>query len=111
MVGNWFDLLLKLGPSYGYFPEPSKCFIIVASSDIPAAHSLFKDLQVQVTTGHPGHRFLGGTTGNDESKRKFVEEEVDGWVECVHKLTAAAKKSPQALFAITKSLQCEWSYL
>ena len=46
MVGNWFDLLLKLGPSYGYFPEPSKCFIIVAPSDIPAAHSLFKDLGV-----------------------------------------------------------------
>ena len=44
LVRNWFDLLLKLGPSYGYFPEPSKCFIIVAPSDIPAAHSLFKDL-------------------------------------------------------------------
>ena len=109
MVGNWFDLLLKLDPSYGYFPEPSKCFIIVAPSDIPAAHSLFKDLGVQVTTGH---HFLGGIIGNDESKRNFVEEEVDGWVECVHKLTAAAKKAPQAaFFAIKKSLQCKWSYL
>ena len=36
-------------------------------------------------------------------KEKFVEEKVDGgWVECVHKLTVASKKSPQAaLFAIT----------
>ena len=23
LIRNWFDLLLKLGPSYGYFPEPS----------------------------------------------------------------------------------------
>ena len=69
LVGNWFDLLLKLGPSYGYFPEPSKCFIIVAVRDIIAAHCLFKDLGVQVTTGHC---FLGGIIGNDESKRKFV---------------------------------------
>ena len=61
-----------------------------------------------VTTGHR----LGGIKGNDESKRKFVEEEVEGWVECVYNLTAAAKKSSQAaFFAITKSLQCEWSYL
>ena len=26
LVRNWFDLLLKIGPLYGYFPEPSKCF-------------------------------------------------------------------------------------
>ena len=82
---------------------------IVAPSHIIALHCLFKDLGVQVTAHHC---FLGGIIGNDESNRKFVEDEVDGWVECVHKLTAAAKKSPQAaFFAITKSLQCEWSYL
>ena len=80
-----------------------------APSDIPAAHSLFKDLEVQVTTGHC---FLGGIIGNDESKRKFVEEKVGWWVECVHKVTTATKKSPQAtFFAITKSVQCKWSYL
>ena len=83
---------------------------VFAPSDIPAAHSLFKDLGVQVTIGH--HFLSGGIIGNDESKRKFVEENVDGWVECVHKLTAATKKSPQAaFFAITKLLQFEWSYL
>ena len=64
LVRNWFDLLLKLGPSYGYFPEPFKCFIIVALN-MPEAHSLFKDLGVQVTTGYC---FLGGIIGNDESK-------------------------------------------
>ena len=46
------------------------------------------------------------------NQKESLLEEVDGWVECVHKLTAAAKKSPQAaFFAITKSLQCKWSYL
>ena len=77
---------------------------IVAPSHIIAAQCRFKDLGVQVTACHC---FLGGIIGNDKSNRMFVEEEVDGWVECVHKLPAAAKKSPKAVFfAIKKSLQC-----
>eukprot|EP00731_Ephydatia_muelleri_P019516 Em0012g341a len=34
------------------------------------------------------------------------------WIDCVEKLSKAATKSPQAAYtALSKSLQCEWSYL
>ena len=42
----------------------------------------------------------------------FVRKKVAMWVDCVEKLSKAANKSPQAAYtALSKSLQCEWSYL
>ena len=42
----------------------------------------------------------------------FVRKKVAMWVDCVEKLSKAATKSPQAAYtALSKSLQCEWSYL
>ena len=50
-VKEWFEILQKSGPSDGYFPEPSKSFVIVTSHEMQFAQNLFKDL---------GHRFIGG---------------------------------------------------
>ena len=38
---EWFQKLMKVGPSYGYYPEPSKCFIVVNANFLDEAHSLF----------------------------------------------------------------------
>ena len=27
---EWFNLLCSRGPAFGYFPQPSKCFVIVS---------------------------------------------------------------------------------
>ena len=56
---DWFDVLLIFGPPYGYFPVPSKCFIIVVPNDMPEAHSLLKYLRVT------SHSILGGIIGGD----------------------------------------------
>ena len=59
-IRKWFDLLLHHGPLYGYFPNPSKCCVVVDLSCFDHAVQLFSSLGVQIVLGH---RFLGGYLG------------------------------------------------
>ena len=43
----WFDKLCDLGPDYGYYPEPSKSFLVIDPSDLQSAQDLFRDTGVQ----------------------------------------------------------------
>ena len=108
-IHSWLDCLIERGPTYGYFPEPTKSVVVVASKYVEIAKSAFQNVGVKVVTGH---RFLGGVVGEREFCVQFVREKVDVWVDCVDKLSQAAIKAPQAAFAsLTKSLQCEWDFL
>ena len=108
-IHSWLDLLIERGPTYGYFPEPTKSVVVVASKYGEIAKSTFQNMGVKVVTGH---RFLGGVVGEMEYCVKFAREKVDVWVDCVDKLSQAAVKAPQAAFPfLTKSLQCEWDFL
>ena len=39
---DWFGKLIKEGPSYGYFPEPKKSFIVVSDPYLCEAHEVFE---------------------------------------------------------------------
>ena len=45
------ETLLIDGPTYGYFPEPSKTVLVTRSLDLERANDLFCDLDVCVVTG------------------------------------------------------------
>ena len=105
----WFDKLCDLGPDYGYYPEPSKSFLVIDPSDLPSAQDLFRDTGVQFVSGH---RFLGGYVGDSQGSLEFVQSKVNNWVHCIECLARAAESQPQAAYAALKhSLQFEWSYL
>ncbi len=36
----WFDDLIKIGPLYGYYPEPTKCHLVVKEPFISIAKEL-----------------------------------------------------------------------
>ena len=54
---EWFDDLCKLGPAYGYYPEPQKTVVVVDAVDEAEANACFCDLGVKVVRGQ---RYLGG---------------------------------------------------
>ena len=58
--------LLKVGPSYGYFAEPSKSIIVVKEEHFQEAQDVFADLEVEVVLAG---RFLGSCIGNDEGDK------------------------------------------
>ena len=105
-----YDRLAEQGPVYGYFPEPKKsCQIVTPQFVDEVTRLVFGYLGVQIVNGH---RFLGGVIGGCMTADNFVGKKVAMWVDCVEKLSKAATKSPQApSTALSKSHQCECSYL
>ena len=106
---QWFDLLLEVGPSFGYFPNPQKSSIVVGPGFQSAAEDLFGSLGVEVVCGH---RFLGGFLGDASTREAFVLGKVNQWVSDIQHLSRMAESQPQASYAaLTKSLQREWIFL
>uniref|UniRef100_A0A0A9X6A5 Glutamate-1-semialdehyde 2,1-aminomutase n=1 Tax=Lygus hesperus TaxID=30085 RepID=A0A0A9X6A5_LYGHE len=105
---QWLTLLQTEGPKWGYFPEPSKSYLVIKPGLEVEARSLFGDTALKVVYSQ---RFLGGMIGSIDSRNEYVKEKVQGWVTSVEKMAAAAKKSPQACYtAFTKSLSKEWAF-
>ena len=97
------------GPAFGYFPEPTKTYMVVDESDFEEAQRLFEPLGVNVTVSH---RLLGGHLGSSAGRSLFVQEKAAEWVDDLTCLSAVTGKLPQDAFAaISKSLSQEWNYL
>uniref|UniRef100_A0A0K8TJ54 Reverse transcriptase domain-containing protein n=2 Tax=Lygus hesperus TaxID=30085 RepID=A0A0K8TJ54_LYGHE len=108
MIREWFDLLQAEGPKWGYYPEPSKSFLVIKDGLEEESRALFGDLNVKIVYSH---RFLGGVIGSPAQKKEYVREKVQKWVEHTEKFAVAAQDSPQAVHAaFTKSLQFEWAF-
>ena len=73
---GWFTDLLESGPSFGYFPEPSKCVLVVDDQFMDEAKEVFKSFSITVKTSH---RLLGGVIGDSEGVESFTESSIDGW--------------------------------
>ena len=88
-IREWLLQLLRLGPSYGYFAEPSKSIIVVIEEHFQEAQDVFADLEVEVVLVG---RFLGSCIGNDEGIRQYVQGKVDLWVGGVEQLAEVARR-------------------
>ena len=49
---DWFKLLLHHRPSYGYYPNPSKCCLVVDHKSVSEATAIFSHLGIKVVTSH-----------------------------------------------------------
>ena len=49
ILWEWFLLMCSCGSHFGYFPEPSKCFLVVASSQLSLTNDIFGPLSIQYT--------------------------------------------------------------
>ena len=47
-IKTWSLSLMKLGPAFGYFAEPSKSLVIVKSEHLEEAMTLFNEFRVKI---------------------------------------------------------------
>ena len=82
----FFKDLAKIGPDFGYFPEPSKSVLIVRYPNLLAALVFFNDQcrrGFQITTGH---RYIGIFIGEVKKRDEWIssrfldfEHELGNW--------------------------------
>ena len=81
-IKAWWDLLVTLGPKYGYFPKPSKCHLILKGEQLlDRATELFSGAGINVTV--TCERYLGAVIGAPHFKADFVDGKVKCWIEDV----------------------------
>ena len=73
---DWFALLVRNGAVYGYYPNPSKCCLVVDPTFVSQASTLFGHLGIKIVTSH---LFLGGFIGDSSSSSAFASEKVQKW--------------------------------
>ncbi|XP_066921132.1 uncharacterized protein [Clytia hemisphaerica] len=94
---QWWDLLLEIGPAYGYFPQPSKSWLIVKETKLTEATEVFAGTQIQIST--EGERHLGAVIGTDENKRNYINEKISKWKDEIILLADIAATYPQSAYA------------
>ena len=89
--------LIEVGPKYGYYPQPTKSWLIVKPEQLDEARRIFEGTGVQITT--EGERHLGAVIGAEEYKEKYVRDTIAKWVSEVSLLSQIATTQPQAAYA------------
>ena len=107
---EWLSSLTENGPKYGYYPEPSKSYLVFHPNFAEKAHQLFDRFGIRIIEDR---RYLGGFIGSEESKIRFTfKKKVQEWLDCLGELSKVAEEEPQAvLVGLTRSLQCEWNFV
>ena len=110
-VKKWWDHLKGIGPKYGYYPKPSKTYIVVKKEeDVERVKEIFGDDEIKITT--KGHRHIGAALGSDDFKKEFVEKKIENWINDVKELSDIAEEEPQAAFsAFNTSIAHRWTFL
>ena len=104
----WLKNLIEEGPAFGFFPEPSKNFLIVDKQYAEEAHHIFDKYSITIVEAN---RFLSGFNGDGNEKDIFLKKKESEWVDKIEKFSFLAKTEPQcALSGLTKSLQAEWNF-
>jgi hypothetical protein len=106
---NWWDLLVRCGPAFGYTPQGRKSKLIVKPDKFEEAKILFKDTEIELTEGQ---RDLGAAIGSTKSVDQYIEGKVSIWIEQINLLSSIARTQPHAAYAaFTQGLQHRWSFL
>ena len=106
---EWLSSLTENGPKYGYYPEPSKSYLVVHPNFAEKTHQLFNRFGIRIVEGR---RYLGGFIGSDEGKIRFTFKKIQEWLDCLGELSKVAEKESQAaLVGLTRSLQSEWIFV
>ena len=93
---KWWDTLTIIDPKFGYYPEPTKTWLLVKPYPPQRTNKTFSGTKIKITT--EGHRYLGGTVGTKEFKDNLMEEKVIEWINQLEVQSKIAAVEPQAAY-------------
>ena len=107
----WWDKLVSIGPSYGYYVNASKTWLVVKEDHLDVAKSTFHDTRVNITSDE-GRPLLGSGIGTRAFIDRYVDNKVEHWCEELKRLSSFAKLHPHAAYsAFTHGFISKWLFL
>ena len=107
---EWWDNINNFGPSYGYYANAKKTWLVVKEAHYTSALSAFHGTNLNITTIGKPH--LGAPLGTQSFVTQYVKAIIDNWVNNVIALSHIATTQPHAAYsAFTHGLVHKWSYL
>ncbi len=108
-IRKWWDNLVNIGPSFGYFANPTKTWLITKDSCLSNATAAFADTKVNITSS--GRPYLGTPLGSPEYTNQFIRDKVEHWSNELKTLSEIATTQPQAAYAaFTHGFFSKWSH-
>ena len=98
---EWLSFLTENGPKYGYYPEPSKSYLVVHPNFVEKAHQLFDRFGIRVVEGR---RYLGGFIGSDEGKIRFTLKKGPRMVGLSWRVVQSGRKRTSCCFSGIKKI-------
>ena len=93
---QWWQTLLRIGPKFGYYPEPTKSWLITKFETYAAGTETFKGTNLKITPS--GKRYLGSVLGTTVFKKEYINNKVTQWIAEIEILSQIAKIEPQAAY-------------
>ena len=94
---HWWDQVGYLGPTFGYYPNGTKTYLIVKKEHENRAKALFADTDVNITINAKRH--LGAALGANTFSEEYVSKKVREWVKVIMRLSTIALTQPHAAYA------------
>ena len=106
---KWWVEITSIGPHFGYFPQPTKSWLIVKEEYLDVAKDLFRETNIQISK--EGERHLGDVIGSEDFKKQHIEQMIKKWSDELTLLTEIAVTQPQAAYAcFVSGYQHRFSY-
>ena len=96
-IKQCWELLLRVGPKYGYYPKPSKSHLIMKEEHSGRSKFIFKGSEVKIAKS--GQRHLGAAVGSKKFKREYIKSMVNNCNDQLISLFKIAEMEPQAAWA------------
>ena len=93
----WWDNLIKLGPKFGYYPQPSKSWLIVKEHQEYQAKATFINTKINITKD--GKRHLGAIIGSESFRKEYLSSKITDWTEGIKLLRKIVRIDPQSAYA------------
>ena len=107
---EWWLKVNDIGPKFGYYPEPTKSWLIVKKEQLHLAEDLFNDTGINITTH--GRKHLGASVGSDEFRKEYISNKVQKWVEEIKILSKIAMIDPHSAYiAYTRCYNHKYNFI
>ena len=78
-IRSYWELLQQVGLLHGYFPNPSKSYLMVKEKHLENAIETFRGSKVKITS--EGKKHLGTAIGSKDFKASYVKSIVDNRID------------------------------